>query len=211
MMNMTAEDFRRLSGEIGLASVIDLRSSLERERHGIGLLSESKIKNHHVSFLSDGRDRPGEELRYADFKNMGEFYAKLIKVEGFGSRVVAALEIIAGPGNHPLVFHCAIGKDRTGILAGILLSALGVADKDIITDYTMSGPHVQVILARLKSQRETAAFVNKFPAFAWEAAPVSMALLLAALKDGYGSAAGYLKQNGADTTLVKRLEKALLI
>lgn len=211
MMNMTGDDFRRLTQEIGLTSVIDLRSSLERDNHGIGRLSEARIKYHHVSFSSDGGDRKSDQLRYTDFKNMGEFYVKLVQVQGFGSRIVEALEIIAEPGNHPLVFHCAIGKDRTGILAGILLSALGVGEKDIIADYTMSAPHVLVILERLKGKPETAEFANRLPAFAWEAAPISMTLLLAALKKEYGSAAGYLKENGADSTLVRRLEKALLV
>jgi protein tyrosine/serine phosphatase len=211
MMNMTGNDFRLLTDELGLTSVIDLRSSLERENHGIGLLSEARIKYHQVSFLSDGGDRKGDRMRYTDFNNMGEFYAKLVQVQGFGSRIVETLEIIAEPGNHPLVFHCAIGKDRTGILAGILLSALGVGDKDIIADYTMSAPHVLVILERLKGKPETAEFATRFPAFAWEAAPISMTLLLAALKKEYGSAAGYLKENGADSSLVKRLERALLV
>ena len=35
----------------------------------------------------------------------------------------------------PLVFHCTAGKDRTGVGAALLLSALGVADDDIIADY----------------------------------------------------------------------------
>jgi protein-tyrosine phosphatase len=211
MINMTDADFQLLTEEIGLNSVVDLRSSLERENHGIGWLSEARIKYYPVSFLSDGGDRRGDRTRFADFKNMGEFYAKLMQGKDFGQRIVEALEIIAEPANHPLVFHCAIGKDRTGILAGILLGALGISDKDIITDYTMSAPHVEIILKRLKSKPETAEFANLFPAFAWEAAPVSMALLLAALKDNYGSTAGYLKANGADFTLVNRLEKALLV
>jgi protein-tyrosine phosphatase len=37
-----------------------------------------------------------------------------------------------------LLFHCAAGKDRTGIVAAVLLGLLGVADDDILDDYEMT-------------------------------------------------------------------------
>ena len=37
-----------------------------------------------------------------------------------------------------VVFHCTAGKDRTGVLAAILLLLLGVAEEDIIADYQVS-------------------------------------------------------------------------
>ena len=49
-----------------------------------------------------------------------------------------ALEIIAEPENHPLVFHCNAGKDRTGSLAAVVLGVLGVMDEDIIEDYALT-------------------------------------------------------------------------
>jgi len=210
LANMTRNDFNRLTGDIGLAAVIDLRSAEERERQGIGLLSETSIKLHNISFLTDGGNKNSDEKRFTNFPNMGEFYVYLVGNGRFGQRIIEALEIIAAPENYPLVFHCAVGKDRTGLLAAILLSTLGVADEDIIADYAMSGPPMQVIIKRLSSKPETAGFVTRVPAYFWGAVPESMALLLATLKQEYGSTAGYLKKNGADSSLVKRLEKALL-
>ena len=46
--------------------------------------------------------------------------------------------ILAQPGALPAVFHCAAGKDRTGILAGLLLSSLGVSDDDVVADYALT-------------------------------------------------------------------------
>ncbi|MFF5172207.1 tyrosine-protein phosphatase [Micromonospora sp. NPDC000089] len=51
--------------------------------------------------------------------------------DGFG----AALRLAAEPGNLPLLFHCSAGKDRTGWLAVVLLTALGVDDAAIRADY----------------------------------------------------------------------------
>ena len=41
-------------------------------------------------------------------------------------------------GNAPLVFHCAAGKDRTGVAAALILSLLGVSDETIVDDYLLT-------------------------------------------------------------------------
>jgi protein-tyrosine phosphatase len=38
----------------------------------------------------------------------------------------------------PLMFHCAAGKDRTGVAAALLLSLLGVGYEQIIDDYLLT-------------------------------------------------------------------------
>lgn len=44
-------------------------------------------------------------------------------------------ELILDEGRLPLVFHCTAGKDRTGVGAALLLTALGVPEEDVIADY----------------------------------------------------------------------------
>ena len=41
-------------------------------------------------------------------------------------------------GDLPMVFHCTAGKDRTGILAALILTALGVAESDVMADYLLT-------------------------------------------------------------------------
>ena len=132
--------------------------------------------------------------------------------EVFGRSVIAALEIIAEPDNHPLLFHCAAGKDRTGILAAVLLSSiLGVEDETIIEDYALSGPYAEKLLKQIKSSPETPEFAVNLPDFFWKAAPASMEMLLSTLRQEYGSIDGYLEAHGVKPSLVKRLERALLV
>ena len=50
----------------------------------------------------------------------------------------AAVRIIADGEALPLMFHCTAGKDRTGWLSAILLTALGVDRDQVIADYLMT-------------------------------------------------------------------------
>jgi len=207
--NMTRSDFNLLTGEIGVTSVIDLRSSIEVERQGVGLLSEADIRYHNISFLAGG-NREEDERLFKEFTNMGEFYLHLVRKSEFGERIAAALEIIAEPENHPLVFHCAIGKDRTGILAAVLLSVLGVKDEDIIEDYSLSAPYMEELLERINNNPEMAKAIKPLPDYFWKAAPESMALFLSTLRREYGSVRDYVKAQGVEPSLIKRLESSLL-
>jgi protein-tyrosine phosphatase len=135
---MTGTDFAAFKQQLGVVSVIDLRSRLEVDKQGTSLLTGSGIKYYNISFIPDGGDKGANEVRYKNFTNMGEFYLDLMQNKELGGRIVEALEIIALAENHPLVFHCAVGKDRTGILAAVLLNILGVPDDDVIEDYALS-------------------------------------------------------------------------
>lgn len=49
-------------------------------------------------------------------------------------------------GQLPLVFHCAAGKDRTGVAAALILSLLGVSNEQIIADYLLTQNEIQHLL-----------------------------------------------------------------
>jgi len=207
---MTRNDLERLTGEIGVTSVVDLRSEMEAREHGTGLLSRTNVKYHSIPFMTGGGNREDDERMFLEISNMGEFYLHLVRRNEFGNRIVEALEIIADPDNHPLVFHCAVGKDRTGILAAVLLSILGVADDDIIEDYVLSEPYMDELLSQANDDPEMAEFIKHLPDFFWKAAPESMALFLSTLRQEYGSVKDYLTAQGIEPSLIRRLENSLL-
>ena len=53
-----------------------------------------------------------------------------------------SLRLLAENDTYPAVFHCAAGKDRTGILAALCCRSLGVPDDVIVEDYALSGEGV---------------------------------------------------------------------
>ena len=107
----------------------------------------------------------------------------------FGTAVTQA----ADPANHPMVFHCTAGKDRTGLMAMLLLGALGVADDEIARDYELTTHYrSRKRLTVLRPQLEAAGVdVDAVLPFLTAQAPV-MAATIAALEARHGSIESYL-------------------
>ena len=203
---MTEHDLNRLKEELKLTSVINLRRNKAGQQKEVSLLSDAGIKYYNAPFFSYQQEELG-----LDFSNMGEAFLFRIRHKEYAKPIIDALEIIADPKNLPLLFHCGAGKDRSGVLAAFVLSVLGVVDKDIINDYTLSAPYMRDMVASMMNDPGTPEAEKNLPAYTWEATAESMALFLTGLKQEFGSARGYLEMNGADKSLFERLEKALLI
>ncbi len=73
---------------------------------------------------------------------MGDFLSDTYKFMAQKSHAFGDLikEIIELEGQ-PLLFHCSAGKDRTGILAALLMLALGVSREDVIENYMLSNQY----------------------------------------------------------------------
>lgn len=209
---MNERDIVRLKQEISPRAVIDLRSPRDPEKNSEAiLLEEIGARYHPIPFRPDSLSYVKDEWKaYSNATHMGAIYLNRISEKPFGKRLVDALEIIAEMDSYPLVFHCSAGKDRTGVLAAMVLAAIGIVDEDVVEDYTLSAPLMKEIRDRMTSDPETAQGVNDQPDFQWEASAESMAVFLSLLRREYGSAEGYLKANGAGSSLVDRLKGALL-
>jgi protein-tyrosine phosphatase len=211
--SMSRPDIARLREDIRPRAVIDLGTPREpNKQREISLLGEMGARYHNVPFRPDSLDYLKQETElFRDATDMGELYLHRIRQPEFGKRLVNSLELIADRTNHPLVFHCRAGKDRTGVLAALLLAAAGVIDEDIVHDYTLSAPFMPEIRDRTRNDPAIPSEAKELPDFHWEASAESMARFLALLRREYGSAAGYLKAQGADNSLPQRLEEALLV
>jgi protein-tyrosine phosphatase len=202
-------DFRRLTGVV---TVLDLRGDLEIKKDTIDLLAAGGIRYYNVPLIAEGRG-PGsedEKERFSSYRNMGQFYLYLLDHEQYGRRMVTSLEFIANSSNHPILFHCAIGKDRTGVLAAAILSLLGVAETDIIADYRLTTPFMKGFTESLKKAPQGPPLLESLPAYVWEASQESMELVLSEIKRKHGSFINYLEVHGAGPELFTLLESVLL-
>lgn len=112
-----------------------LYTACDHERLGGNLMSMLEDPDLQAMDLRDAMIEHYRQLPY----ELGNVYQQLFR------------NVAAGP--LPLVFNCAAGKDRTGIAAALLLSALGVVWEDIMIDYLLSERFVPDILRMLDSSR----------------------------------------------------------
>jgi len=117
----------------------------------------------------------------------------------------------ADPANHPMVFHCTAGKDRTGLMAMLLLGALGVPDEDIVRDYELTTHYrSSKRMVVLRPQLEAAGVdVDAVLPFLTAQAPV-MAATIEQLEARHGSIEGYLSGPAAVTPETLRQLRTVL-
>lgn len=139
MSGLTPDDFQRL-GTLGIATVCDFRSTDERERDPVSwpagveptiLATDYGLDMGAIAALFRGGPVTAEGTR----KAMEGFYAEMpFTFAGQYARMMRQLV----DGRAPLAFNCSAGKDRTGLAAALLLTALGVPYETTVADYLLS-------------------------------------------------------------------------
>lgn len=139
MSGLTAADYRYL-GDLGIGAICDFRASDERTREPVNwpagmnmkvLARDYKLDMAPLMAVFGGGDISEDKTRAA----MESFYSELPFAfapqfkEMFG-------ELLKGEA--PMAFNCSAGKDRTGMAAALVLSALGVPREAAIADYLLS-------------------------------------------------------------------------
>jgi protein-tyrosine phosphatase len=212
---ITEQDARRLVDR-GLAAVIDLRTNDEAAITGRGPLAGHSVAYHHLPLMeSIGAGMPeGGDRFVIEHIAMGEMYARM--VETAAPQLVTALGIITlAPG--AIAFHCAAGRDRTGVLAAVLLLALGAADDDIVTDYARTDPNMAAIQERMRPVMGVLLARLGFDLDAMTATPpsqepmdISMRTMLERLRERHGDALAPLRAAGLDNATITRLRERAL-
>ena len=68
---------------------------------------------------------------------------KSLVLEQLGTELARVLKVIAAAPPGPLLFHCVAGKDRTGVLAAVLLTLADVEPGAIARDYAISAQNLR--------------------------------------------------------------------
>lgn len=127
---MTPDDLDRLV-DLGIEVVVDLRNHDERER------VPDPVESLHIPIMGSftaNRGRP-------DFAAMVEHDhgvafmrdMNLGLLEHASDEIGQVFDVFARAEGRPVAFHCMAGKDRTGLIAALLLEVLGV-DRDLVLD-----------------------------------------------------------------------------
>jgi protein-tyrosine phosphatase len=133
LSRLTTADLARLV-ELGIQTVIDLRTADERDRFSMpeGPFAPAV---HHLPML-DVLPSEEELVSWVDEDFLIGRYSQML--DDASGAIGEAVKVLSAPGAVPGLFHCAAGKDRTGILAAVVLGVLGVPDDVIAQDYAES-------------------------------------------------------------------------
>lgn len=197
-----------------------------KERHFVSIMNELKYV---IGTLSKVRKR---DLAKALIKSPGAIVSKRVRssckdvfldrINGGGLHMLNELLLKQGaPGikyvldlckdrsRHPIAFYCTAGKDRTGMIAAIMLAAAGVADEDIVEDYSLSAnvyaemnDHKAMVGALSQRNLDAKTFLG--------APPEVMRDTLVNIRSTYGSIEGYLDYIGFTEEDRMQLKSALL-
>ena len=135
-------------------TLIDLRTLGEREGDGFMAASEH-LDSLHRGLLDEVWSWEAENAAEDDWFLRDR---TLEMYERFPDRIAQVLrDIAAAPAN--VLFHCTAGKDRTGMVAALLLSLAGVPRSDIVHDYAISARYLEPMM-RISPQMATMARQN---------------------------------------------------
>ena len=149
LSQLTAADAGRLD-RLGLRTVIDFRTPGEVLLSGDDRLPYG-IESVHLPVSGGDLGSVYEIIAGGDherqWRELGDGQAASLMVginrafvsdgrqrEAFGM----ALRLLCTPGRLPLLYHCSSGKDRSGWMTAIVLTALGVPRELVLRDYLLS-------------------------------------------------------------------------
>jgi len=184
--NASDDDLKKLY-DYGVRAVVDLRSDFEKENQPNRLKGYKDIDYYEVNlFHGDNIRVVPEEVR--NYKDLSGVY--IYTLEAMKENIKEIFDIFMKYPYDAVLFHCSAGKDRTGVISGLLLELAGCHDYDIVKDYSESYENNYEINEELKlmMDRGTEDYLRSSPRY--------MMVLLDYLREHYGSAKEYLLNIG---------------
>jgi len=205
---------------LGLREAIDFRTPAETAASGADILPPGVTDVHLPIDTGDSGGSPGSLTRAqftALFGNgqaaadLHQVYQQFVTSAADRLQFGTALRTIADGGSSPLLYHCSAGKDRTGWMSAVLLTALGVPRNQVYADYLLSNPELAASNAALEAELNDAGYDAALivPLLTVDSSDLDTAF--AEVKQQYGSMDGYLTRGlGLDRGTLAELRARLL-
>jgi protein-tyrosine phosphatase len=152
------EEEKQAFTTLGIRFILDLRTSSEAAAHPDPIFPSIRMVRH-SGVVSKG----GEEIDFSP-KGMGQIgqagkeqYEALLSYYEKMPYQNEAFHVLfheIDENNLPIVFHCATGKDRTGVAAMLILLLLGVDRETVLQDYLLSNTYRAEDIAHIRKEKE---------------------------------------------------------
>lgn len=189
-----SEDESQLLKSKKIDTVIDLRTQEEVVKAPSFFYQKEGFHYYHQRMNHDGRKIKSEE-------EMPLSYMELIEDR---KNIQGIMKIIADSPNGVL-FHCTAGKDRTGVIAALLLSLAGVPASDVIADYQISYTYLYRILPLLFYEYPDS------PVYLGQSKPEYIVKFFKLFSEKYHTPSEYLLDIGLSNSQISRIRNKLIL
>lgn len=188
--NMDDEEIKKIL-KLNISTVIDLRTEEEVNRKP-NSLNIKNIDYYNVSLLGDKcpefeKDIP---IGYMNILSNNETMRKIFKI------------ILNAKGS--VLFNCTAGKDRTGMVAMLLLKLADVYDEDILVDYQISYTYLKEDIRKMHKDNPD------LPAFLGESKMEYMEETLEMFNNKYGNIIDYFTNLGFSLDEILKIKSKLV-
>lgn len=130
-----SENDKKLLLDNNITTIIDLRNDYEVENRPCGLKFDKDFQYYHCRVYGDGRLPHSVE-------DVADSYFEMIDEQ---KSILNIMRIFA-KARSGVLYHCAAGKDRTGVISALLLLLAGVNKTYILEDYVISQVYLAAVL-----------------------------------------------------------------
>lgn len=189
--------------DAGVEVIVDLRSTVEREREVTPDGSTFGIRQVHAPVFEQDASPAGLGT---EFEGYGPVYISMLET---GTAAYRRLFEAIAETDGGVVFHCAAGKDRTGVAAALLLDLAGVEEPTIIDDFAVSATLLQPVFSEWLPKMAERGIDEEKARGLMSSEPEYMTIFLAHLRERHGNAEGYLRGIGVDPLKIDAVRQRL--
>ena len=197
--------------EYGIRTIIDLRMSLELQAEPNAFAGSTRLRYCPTNMMGD------EPLEASSVALQGGERADRT-LASYGSildqchsRIGEILAVLAAENSRPAAYHCAGGKDRTGIVTALLLGLAGVSAEVIAADYALSARYlIDEYLSHERSGDDSPEILTWQDYQREYCPPDGMLKVLGYLDQEYGGVEGYVRTVGLGDDQIRNLRSALV-
>lgn len=188
--------------DYGIEAVIDLRSDSEIDMYPDPFVDVEKVNYVHIPFIEQDVMDPSfyQTLMLNPSTFLTEMYIDMIKHALVGIKKV--FEFIENQ-EGGVLFHCTAGKDRTGIVAMLLLGLVGVSREDIISNYMVTEIYIRDSIMSKEG-------IKDFPKELGMSKPEYIEPVIDYILENYGGFEEYLLQIGIEEQILEVVKEKLV-